>query len=100
MNNLKKVNDDLINIEDFDPIFRKSGFNDIKKGALEMFEVRKRQNMHYDYSALKRGQKAPIFSVIEMEQDEIDFRSEDPRRKRIDATLKKKLELIMKMKMN
>lgn len=65
-----------------------------------MFEVRKRQNLHYDYSAMRRGQKAPIFSTIEMEQDEIDFRSEDPRRKRIDATMKKKLELIMKMKMN
>lgn len=35
-----------------------------------------------------------------MEQDEIDFRSEDPRTKRIDANQKKKLELLLKMKMN
>jgi hypothetical protein len=95
---------DILNFEDFDPIFRKREFHDVKKGALEMIDFKKitgKYNERYYQDLRQKIQQKNLSPGQEfMDLDEIEFRADDPRKKAIDDDQKKKEELLEKVKHN
>ena len=91
-----------ININDFDPVFRKTEYQNVRIGAQGMISNKK--NSKSKQEELKKiGQQKQANRQSEenfVDQDELEFRNEDPRKKAIDEDQIKKEELLIKLQHN
>ena len=89
VNNNEKIEVPYLTFEDFDPVFRKKEFHDVRKGAHRMADRRK----HTDFHSLIQRRQAEYMTRQSydqyIDQDELDFRADDPRKKALDANQEK-----------
>ena len=77
---LSKTN---LNIEDFDPIYRRRDFNTIKRNVQNVIDLKKIYNPT-TYKKMLAEAKQRVEQHVVVDQDQIDFRNNDPRKKKID----------------
>lgn len=78
-----------INIHDFDPIYRRRDFPQVKRNVVQMFDLKKIYNPT-TYKLMKAQAKKKIQDFVHADQDQLDFRNEDPRKKNVDDYQKQK----------
>lgn len=88
--NNEKIEVPYLTFEDFDPIFRKKEFQDVRKGAYRMVGERKKYQEYHSLIQRRQAQYINRQSYDQyVDQDELDFRADDPRKKALDANQEK-----------
>ena len=74
----------VINIEDFDPVYRKKEFQNIKKYAMDILDLRKgfSQQQYNEMRQELKSREDRVFNFVD--QDQVDFLNSDPRIEHLD----------------
>jgi len=87
-----------MSIADFDPVFRKKDFHQVKKNVLNVIDLKKIYNP-IAYKRMKLEAKRKMEDQTIVDQDQIDFRNDDPRKPKVDDGQKQKEFLEEKLQM-